>query len=231
MGLGTVDDVIRAGTNVIQSSNLDGLTILRKEDLDAQRGHSYHRSYCDNDVRMANSQRTRSTCTRGRCGSIAKGAAVAREDGGRGSRSGSDRTRGDVRSRTTASAPRGVSHQIDVHRVRGDSRFRAASRFAPPVPSGPRGKGTHVKVKAAVLREVTKGYSIEELELEPPKAGEALVKYAYTGYCHSDLSNMMGRTSHGAAHGGRPRVRRRRRGRRRGRHQGQGRRPRASARG
>ena len=55
--------------------------------------------------------------------------------------------------------------------------------------------GTHVKVKAAVLREVTKGYSVEELELEPPAAGEALVKYAYTGYCHSDLSNMMGRTS------------------------------------
>ena len=50
-----------------------------------------------------------------------------------------------------------------------------------------------MKVKAAVLREVTKGYSIEELELEPPKAGEALVKYAYTGYCHSDLTNMMGR--------------------------------------
>jgi S-(hydroxymethyl)glutathione dehydrogenase/alcohol dehydrogenase len=50
-----------------------------------------------------------------------------------------------------------------------------------------------VKVKAAVLREVTKGYSIEELDLEPPKAGEALVKYAYTGYCHSDLTNMMGR--------------------------------------
>ena len=83
-----------------------------------------------------------------------------------------------------------------------------------------------MKVKAAVLREVTKGYSIEELELEPPKAGEALVKYAYTGYCHSDLSNMMGRTQHGSAHGGRSRVRRRRRGRRRGRHQGQGRRPR-----
>jgi S-(hydroxymethyl)glutathione dehydrogenase/alcohol dehydrogenase len=50
-----------------------------------------------------------------------------------------------------------------------------------------------VKIRAAVLREVKKGYSIEELELEPPHAGEALVKYAYTGYCHSDLSNLMGR--------------------------------------
>jgi S-(hydroxymethyl)glutathione dehydrogenase/alcohol dehydrogenase len=54
-------------------------------------------------------------------------------------------------------------------------------------------RGRHVKIRAAVLREVKKGYSIEELELEPPHAGEALVKYAYTGYCHSDLSNLMGR--------------------------------------
>ena len=45
-----------------------------------------------------------------------------------------------------------------------------------------------MKIRAAVLREVGKGYSIEELELEPPQAGEVLVKYAYTGYCHSDLS-------------------------------------------
>ena len=50
-----------------------------------------------------------------------------------------------------------------------------------------------MKIKAAVLREVNKGYSIEELELEPPRVGEALVKYAYTGYCHSDLSNAKGR--------------------------------------
>jgi Zn-dependent alcohol dehydrogenase len=51
-----------------------------------------------------------------------------------------------------------------------------------------------VKIKAAVLREINKGYSIEELELDPPKEGEALVKYAYTGYCHSDLSNSKGFT-------------------------------------
>jgi Zn-dependent alcohol dehydrogenase len=50
-----------------------------------------------------------------------------------------------------------------------------------------------VKIRAAVLREVKKGYSIEELELAPPQAGEVLVKYAYTGYCHSDLSVAMGR--------------------------------------
>ena len=50
-----------------------------------------------------------------------------------------------------------------------------------------------MKIKAAVLREVNKPYSIEELELEPPRAGEALVKWLYTGYCHSDLSNLKGR--------------------------------------
>jgi S-(hydroxymethyl)glutathione dehydrogenase/alcohol dehydrogenase len=51
-----------------------------------------------------------------------------------------------------------------------------------------------VKIKAAVLREINKGYSIEELELDSPKAGEALIKYAYAGYCHSDLSNSKGFT-------------------------------------
>ena len=51
-----------------------------------------------------------------------------------------------------------------------------------------------MKIKAAVLREINKGYSIEELELDPPKEGEVLVKYAYAGYCHSDLSNSKGFT-------------------------------------
>jgi S-(hydroxymethyl)glutathione dehydrogenase/alcohol dehydrogenase len=52
-----------------------------------------------------------------------------------------------------------------------------------------------VKIKAAVLREINKGYSIEELELDPPREGEVLVKYAYAGYCHSDLSNSKGFTN------------------------------------
>jgi Zn-dependent alcohol dehydrogenase len=55
-------------------------------------------------------------------------------------------------------------------------------------------RGEQVKIKAAVLREINKGYSIEELELDPPKEGEALIKYAYAGYCHSDLSNSKGFT-------------------------------------
>jgi S-(hydroxymethyl)glutathione dehydrogenase/alcohol dehydrogenase len=49
-----------------------------------------------------------------------------------------------------------------------------------------------MKIKAAVLREPKKPYTIEELELAPPKQGEALVRYAYTGYCHSDLHLQLG---------------------------------------
>ena len=49
-----------------------------------------------------------------------------------------------------------------------------------------------MKIKAAVIREPWRPYSIEELELEPPKEKEALIKYAYTGYCHSDLSTLHG---------------------------------------
>ena len=49
-----------------------------------------------------------------------------------------------------------------------------------------------MKIRGAVLREVHKPYSIEELELDPPKEKEALVRYVYTGYCHSDLSNTLG---------------------------------------
>jgi Zn-dependent alcohol dehydrogenase len=49
-----------------------------------------------------------------------------------------------------------------------------------------------MKIKGAVLREINKPYSIEELELEPPKEKEALVRYVYTGYCHSDLHNLLG---------------------------------------
>jgi len=49
-----------------------------------------------------------------------------------------------------------------------------------------------MKIKGAVIRERNKPYSIEELELDPPKEKEALVRYVYTGYCHSDLHNLLG---------------------------------------
>jgi Zn-dependent alcohol dehydrogenase len=49
-----------------------------------------------------------------------------------------------------------------------------------------------MKMKAAVLREYGKPVSVEEIELAPPKEKEVLVKTAYTGFCHSDLSFMKG---------------------------------------
>ena len=49
-----------------------------------------------------------------------------------------------------------------------------------------------MKVKSAVLRETNKPLTIEELELEAPRDREVLVKYAYTGFCHSDLHLMLG---------------------------------------
>ncbi|MCL4367574.1 MAG: alcohol dehydrogenase catalytic domain-containing protein, partial [Actinobacteria bacterium] len=49
-----------------------------------------------------------------------------------------------------------------------------------------------MKVKAAVLRQAGQPYTIEELELEAPREREVLVKYAYTGYCHTDLHFALG---------------------------------------
>jgi Zn-dependent alcohol dehydrogenase len=49
-----------------------------------------------------------------------------------------------------------------------------------------------MKIKGAVIRMPKQPYSIEELELAPPKEKEALVRYVYTGYCHSDLHNLLG---------------------------------------
>jgi S-(hydroxymethyl)glutathione dehydrogenase/alcohol dehydrogenase len=51
-----------------------------------------------------------------------------------------------------------------------------------------------MKIKGAVLRQPGPNgrYSIEEMELDPPKEKEALVRYVYAGYCHSDLHNLLG---------------------------------------
>ena len=43
-----------------------------------------------------------------------------------------------------------------------------------------------MKTKAAVLWEVGKEWSVEEIDLDPPKAGEVLVRLAASGMCHSD---------------------------------------------
>jgi NDMA-dependent alcohol dehydrogenase len=43
-----------------------------------------------------------------------------------------------------------------------------------------------MKTKAAILREVNKDFEIVELDLDPPKTGEVLIKYVAAGLCHSD---------------------------------------------
>jgi S-(hydroxymethyl)glutathione dehydrogenase/alcohol dehydrogenase len=43
-----------------------------------------------------------------------------------------------------------------------------------------------MKTRAAVLWEAGKGWSIEEIDLDPPKADEVLVRLVGAGLCHSD---------------------------------------------
>ena len=43
-----------------------------------------------------------------------------------------------------------------------------------------------MKTRAAVMWEAGKPWDIIELELDPPKAGEVLIKFAASGLCHSD---------------------------------------------
>ena len=43
-----------------------------------------------------------------------------------------------------------------------------------------------MKTRAAVLWDRNKEWSVEEIELDPPKAGEVLVSLAGSGLCHSD---------------------------------------------
>lgn len=55
-----------------------------------------------------------------------------------------------------------------------------------------------MKIKAAVFREPHVPFSIEELDLAPPRAGEVLVRVAAAGVCHSDWHLMTGATKHSA---------------------------------
>ena len=43
-----------------------------------------------------------------------------------------------------------------------------------------------MRTRAAVLHELHAPWSVEEIELDPPKAGEVLVKLKASGMCHSD---------------------------------------------
>ena len=49
-----------------------------------------------------------------------------------------------------------------------------------------------MKMKAAVLWEPNTDWSVEEVELDPPKAGEVLVKLVGSGLCHSDEHMLTG---------------------------------------
>ncbi|MEQ1704007.1 MAG: alcohol dehydrogenase catalytic domain-containing protein, partial [Ilumatobacteraceae bacterium] len=49
-----------------------------------------------------------------------------------------------------------------------------------------------MKTKAAILRARNTPWSVEEIELDPPKAGEVLVKIIASGMCHSDEHLMTG---------------------------------------
>jgi S-(hydroxymethyl)glutathione dehydrogenase/alcohol dehydrogenase len=44
----------------------------------------------------------------------------------------------------------------------------------------------YMKTRAAVLRDVGKDWEITELDLDPPKSGEVLVRFVAAGLCHSD---------------------------------------------
>jgi S-(hydroxymethyl)glutathione dehydrogenase / alcohol dehydrogenase len=44
-----------------------------------------------------------------------------------------------------------------------------------------------VRIRAAVLRHPSRPVAVEEVELDPPKAGEVLVQVAAAGVCHSDV--------------------------------------------
>ena len=49
-----------------------------------------------------------------------------------------------------------------------------------------------MKMKAAVLRAYGKPITIEEVNLDPPREKEVLVKTKYTALCHSDYSMITG---------------------------------------
>lgn len=49
-----------------------------------------------------------------------------------------------------------------------------------------------MRAKAAVLFEVGKALELRDVEVQPPRAGEALVRMAAGGVCHSDLHVMTG---------------------------------------
>ena len=75
-------------------------------------------------------------------------------------------------------------------------RSRRTGRSARPTRPGPGrrarprragGAPRRMRIRAAVLHAYSTPLSVEEVELEPPRAGEVLVRVAAAGVCHSDL--------------------------------------------
>lgn len=53
-----------------------------------------------------------------------------------------------------------------------------------------------MKIQAAVFHSPHRPFEIDTLDLEPPRAGEVLIKVAAAGVCHSDWHLMTGATAH-----------------------------------
>lgn len=58
--------------------------------------------------------------------------------------------------------------------------------------------GKTITCKAAVAWEAGKPLSIEDVEVEPPRAGEVRVRVEYTGLCHTDFYTLSGKDPEGA---------------------------------
>lgn len=52
-----------------------------------------------------------------------------------------------------------------------------------------------MRARAVVIRDLERGAQLEEVEVSPPQAGEALVRLAASGVCGSDLHLLHGRSS------------------------------------
>ncbi|MCO5588172.1 hypothetical protein L7F22_042127 [Adiantum nelumboides] len=59
-------------------------------------------------------------------------------------------------------------------------------------------QGQTITCKAAVAWEAGKPLSIEDVEVDPPRAGEVRVKVTWTGLCHTDVYTLSGSDPEGA---------------------------------
>src|SRR5689334_22011135 len=70
--------------------------------------------------------------------------------------------------------------------VRTGRQPRSAAGLRPEVQAGGAGGRLAMKTKAAVLRGPGRDWEVLELELDPPKANEVLIRFVAAGLCHSD---------------------------------------------